>query len=320
MICPAPPRSRLGNRVTALRWSRLLRALGHRVEIAGAYAGQPCDVMVALHAQRSHAALRDYRRRHPAAPLVVALTGTDLYRDLPGSAEAQESLRLASRLVALHDLAARALPAEVQGRLRVIHQSAVPLPARPTHPLRRFDLCVVAHLRGEKDPLRAAEAARLLPGSSRIRVLHAGGALDEAMGARAREEAATNPRYRWLGDLPHARVRRLMARSRALVLSSRMEGGANVISEAAAGGLPVLASEIPGTVGLLGEGYAGYFAVGDAAALARLMARIEAEPAFLAALAGQIGRVAPRFTPERERESWRRLLEELVPSGTARGR
>ena len=56
-----------------------------------------------------------------------------------------------------------------------------------------------------------------------------------------------------------------------MVISSLSEGGANVISEAAVAGVPVLASRIDGNVGLLGADYPGYFPVGDTEALARLL-------------------------------------------------
>jgi glycosyltransferase involved in cell wall biosynthesis len=122
---------------------------------------------------------------------------------------------------------------------------------------------------------------------------------------------AANPRYRWLGELPHWQARRLMARSRLMVLSSRMEGGANVVGEAATAGVPILASAIPGTRGLLGPDYAGYFPVGDAQALAGLLRRAETDPAFLRALERGVAEAAPRFAPARERAAWRRLLAEL---------
>ncbi|MFW5910075.1 MAG: TIGR04348 family glycosyltransferase, partial [Thiohalospira sp.] len=80
MITPAAPGSRSGNRATAERWARFLRAGGHRVDIATDYEAEPADAMVALHAWRSAGAAARFRDRHPARPLVVALTGTDLYR------------------------------------------------------------------------------------------------------------------------------------------------------------------------------------------------------------------------------------------------
>ena len=53
IICPAPPGSLYGNRVTAMRWARLLKELGHRVVIAADYLNERCDLLIALHARRS---------------------------------------------------------------------------------------------------------------------------------------------------------------------------------------------------------------------------------------------------------------------------
>ena len=111
---------------------------------------------------------------------------------------------------------------------------------------------------------------RELPG---VRLLHIGAALDPALGDLARATAAATPAYRWLGALPHMATRRRLRHCHAMVIASRMEGGANVIIEAVTSGVPVLASHIEGNVGMLGADYAGYFPPGDAAALARLVDR-----------------------------------------------
>ena len=117
----------------------------------------------------------------------------------------------------------------------------------------------MSHLRDVKDPLLAANAARLLPDRSRVRVVHAGRALSSDWEQAAREEERKNPRYEWLGDLPHEEAMYLLSGSRYLVLSSLMEGGASVIAEAVACGIPVLCSKIPGNIGMLGADYWGYF-------------------------------------------------------------
>lgn len=90
-----------------------------------------------------------------------------------------------------------------------------------------------------------------------------------------------------------------------------MEGGANSVSEAIAAGVPVVASRVPGNLGLLGENYPGYFPAGDAEALARLLFRAETDEQFLAQLklAGQ--NLAGKFLPEQELGAWRKLLAEL---------
>ena len=314
LITPVPKQSRAGNQVTARRWARLLRDLGHVVQVARDYRNEPVDLMIALHAWRSAASIERFRARHLDAPLVVALTGTDIYRyAVSDAATTLRSLDLADALVGLHDLVGEAIPREHRRKLVIIHQSATALPRRP--PLQRvFDVLVIGHLREEKDPLRAAAAARLLPANSRVRIVHFGGAYDRQWAERARREMAQNPRYCWRGDVPAHAVRRALARARLMVLSSIMEGGANVVSEAAVAGVPVLASAIPGSIGLLGRDYPGYFPVGDTAALARLMRRAEDEPTFHAALERQRAKRAPLFAPEREKEAWRGLLARLAPA------
>jgi glycosyltransferase involved in cell wall biosynthesis len=176
-------------------------------------------------------------------------------------------------------------------------------------------VCVIGHLRPVKDPFRAALAARRLPSASRVRILHLGGVMEESMAVRARAEMKGNPRYRWLGEQPRARVQQILARSALCVLSSRLEGGANVLSEAIVAGTPVLASRIPGSVGILGEKYAGYFDVGDTRGLARLLERCENDPAFLARLKSDCMKLRPLFDPARERASWRKLIVECRRQG-----
>jgi glycosyltransferase involved in cell wall biosynthesis len=132
---------------------------------------------------------------------------------------------------------------------------------------------------------------------------------------------ARDPRYRWLGEVPRWRARWILEHSHALVLSSRMEGGANVVSEAIAAGVPVLASDIPGNVGLLGRRYPGYYPVGDTAALASLMSRAGSDPGFYRTLVRWCADLRPLVDPARERRSWSTLLRELaLPPGEVRSR
>ena len=311
LACPVPPRSLRGNRVTAARWARLLRRLGHQVTVGRAWSGKPCDLMIALHARKSFAAIAAFRQAQPRAPLVVCLTGTDVYHDLPHSSQAQQSLDWADRLVLLQAEALKELRPSWRAKARVIHQS-LPAPAHRLVPTKRsFQICLLAHLRKEKDPLRAGLALRFLPADSRIRVVHAGRAMTPAWAARARRLMSREGRYRWLGELPRGRAQRLLARSHALVVSSRLEGGANVVSEAIVLGVPVLASKIPGNIGLLGSAYAGYYALGDELALARLMRRAETDPAFYRALQKKLKRKQSLFRPNVEARAWASLLKEL---------
>ncbi len=322
IITPAPPGSRKGNRVTARRWGRLLRELGHRVRLAERYDGQRCDLLVALHAGKSADSAARFRAEHPRRPLVVALTGTDLYDDIRTNPAAQRSLELADRLIVLQPLAPEELPPPLRPKARIIYQSvpAFNRSARPRRPsalgaerpqTSGFDVCVMGHLRPVKDPFRTALAARLLPADSRVRVIHVGGALTPEMETQAHNEERTNPRYRWLGEVPRRKALRILARCRLLSLTSRLEGGANVVSEAVTVGVPVVSSRIAGSVGLLGEAYPGYFPVGDTAALGDLLRRAETDAAFLDDLTRRCRALRPLFEPAEERRRWRELLAEL---------
>lgn len=311
MVTPWGPRTRSGNGTTAARWARFLRGLGHRVVVGEAWSGGREDLMIALHARRSHPSIERFASSRPGLPLVVALTGTDLYRDVRFDEDARASLGLATRLILLQDRGLDELEPHHRAKARVIYQSAEPIRSR--HPARSFfGACVIGNLRDEKDPFRAALAARLLPPSSHLRVTHAGGAHAEGFAARARSFQAEIPRYRWIGEVPRWRARRLLGGSRLLVQSSFIEGGANAISEALAAGAPVLASRIPGNVGMLGEGYPGYFPPGDEEALARLFGRAETDAGFYSLLRERCATRSFLVEPERERSALAKLVGELV--------
>jgi len=315
IVSPVPRDSTLGNATTARRWERIFVELGHTVAMHESFEGEECDVLVALHARRSHGSVVAFAEACPGKPLIVALTGTDLYQDLPDDAQARESLRLATALVLLQEHGRGFLPAEERDKAVAILQSAVP-PARvPRKSAEAFDVCVLAHLREVKDPLLAARAARLLPQESRVRILHAGQAIEEDQAQLARSEMETNPRYHWLGELDPEAAKERLAGSRALVLTSRMEGGANVISEAVVCDVAVLSTRISGSLGMLGEDYPGWFEVGDAQALADLLLRVETESGFVDQLLEAAQPLRARLDPDAERQAWRDLLGQVQPRG-----
>jgi len=312
LILVPPKRSaRSGNGVTASRWAGIFRDLGHHAVIADQFSGQRCDLVVALHARRSAANLVAVRAAAPKPSIVLILTGTDLYQDLPRSQVATRSLKLADRLVVLQDCAGAVVPAKFRSKLRTIYQSASPLAKRLPPLVRSFEITVSGHLRTVKDPFRAELASRRLPPESRIRVTHIGAAMSEGMRVLATTAAESNPRYCWMGELPGTRSRQLVARSQALVVSSKLEGGANVISEAVDAGVPVLASYISGNAGMLGSDYDGYFEVGHTHQLSQLMSRLEADPKFHQHLRRQCRNRSRLFKPSREVAALKSLLVEL---------
>ncbi|EPC02101.1 hypothetical protein L861_04920 [Litchfieldella anticariensis FP35 = DSM 16096] len=318
LITPAGRGSRAGNRATATRWAGLLRELGCRVQLVAPdedfrqphQANSPPDLVIALHAWRSHAAILASRQVLPQCPLIVVLTGTDVYRfQHSHPAVFLDSLEQASALIGLHTAIADDIPSRFHTQLHTVLQSALPLPPGAPRPGRRhFNILVAGHLREEKDSLRTALAVRDLPSDSRLRVVQLGRAYSVEWANAAHEEMACNPRYQWNGDQPHWRVRQWMARARLMVISSRMEGGANVVSEACVAGLPVIASDISGNRGLLGDDYPGYFPVADTEALRRRLLRAERDPAFVAALRERVVARATAFRPEAERDALARVI------------
>src|SRR6266478_1653929 len=123
IVTPAPPDSRHGNRITALRWATILRRLGNHVSISQTYDGRPFDLLVALHARKSHSSIINFRQQRLVAPIIVALTGTDLYRDIRVNHLARESLDIATRIVVLQPKAVKELRPSWQKKTRVIYQS-----------------------------------------------------------------------------------------------------------------------------------------------------------------------------------------------------
>ncbi|HZQ60017.1 MAG TPA: glycosyltransferase, partial [Casimicrobiaceae bacterium] len=208
-----------------------------------------------------------------------------------------------------------ALDARHRAKARVIFQSAPAL--APGHPRRTtFDVIFVGHMRAEKDPLTPMRALQRLPASSRLRLVQVGDALEAKYAQAARELEAMSSRYQWLRALPHAATRQRIRHSRALLISSVMEGGANVVVEAVTCGVPVIASRISGNIGMLGKDYEAYFTAGDDRELARLLERISVDSAFLARLRMQCAARAPLFEPARERSEVDRLVDDALRAAT----
>jgi putative glycosyltransferase (TIGR04348 family) len=310
IVTPALAQANNGNWQTAHRWAALLRP-AYRVDLAEHWHGGDEALLIALHARRSAESIVAWRAVHHARPIVLVLTGTDLYRDIHQDAAARRSLELADALVVLNEFGAQALPEPLRAKAHVVLQSCsarAPLP-RPARHLRGL---MVGHLRDEKDPRCYWRAARRLAGRPDIRLDHIGAALDPALGEEAAALAAAQPGFRWLGGLPHAAARRRIQAAHVLVHASRMEGGAHVVIEAIRSGTPVLASRIPGNLGLLGTGYEGVFEPGDDAALAALLARARDDADMLPRLTAQLDARAALFAPEAERATLHRIVGALL--------
>jgi glycosyltransferase involved in cell wall biosynthesis len=145
-----------------------------------------------------------------------------------------------------------------------------------------------------------------------MEVVQIGNSLDEWFGKEAEAWAAREPRFRPLGGLSHRQALGWMAKSHILVVSSAMEGGANVIAEAARIGTPVIASRMPGNIGMLGERYPGYYPVADDAALAELIGRAAKDAKFYRRLKRALAARRKLFAPAAERAALMRVVREAL--------
>jgi len=203
LVTPNLPEARSGNFITAARYRRILERLGHRVTLTTSYKGEACDGLIALHARRSHPSIRRFAEQSPERPLAVVLTGAALCRHIQSDPEAKGWPELSSRLLVRQRMGVPELPGQYRAKTLVIYQSVIGCHPKGRPPSRFFRVAVVGHLRPEKDPLRTAFAARQLPRDSRIHVQHAGSALEAEWREAAAREQRDNPRYEWLGVLPH---------------------------------------------------------------------------------------------------------------------
>ena len=292
----------------------------YEVTVAQAFAGQESDLLIALHARRSAAAIVGFQARNPVSPVILTLTGTDLYKDIPNrDADALASLRFASHWIVLQEDAPRFLselnvellpPGEFRD-IQVVFQSAPAMPPA-LNPSGILNVAFVGHLRDEKDPRTLFEAIRLLDKSLPIAVNAVGNGLDNALAAEASQLAADDARFAWLGGLSHEKTRELIRQADLLVVPSRMEGGANVIAEALTAGTPVAASSVSGNIGMLGRDWPAYFPVGNAQVLADLLRACLTEEHFLTHLNAAALARAPIFTPEAERTALRAVVADAL--------
>ena len=310
IVTPALADARNGNWQTAKRWARML-APDYRVDLTDRWTGADAALLIALHARKSADSIRRWSDAMPGRPILVVLTGTDLYRDIHVDASAQQSLRLASALVVLQERGVDELPPQFRDKADVCYQSTPKQQALPKTS-RHLRALMVGHLRAEKDPQTYFAAAQALAGRRDIFLDHVGAALDDGWAGKIRAVVASCPNYRWLGALTHSATLGRIRRAHVLVHPSRLEGGAHVVMEAVRSGTPVLASRIPGNVGLLGNDYEGYFEAGDAAALTALLTRCRDDAAMLPRLSGMCSARSHLFEPDRERATLLGMIRRLT--------
>lgn len=311
IVTPAPPGTLHGNRITALRWHRFLSYLNYQSTVTEKWSGKLCDVLIALHGLRSYESIQRFKKVHPHHPVILIMTGTDIYRDLKNSTKVIKSMEMADAIVVLQPDAIRSLPKKFHPKVQVIYQSVKSI-AKKNPPKRHFLASIIGHLRAEKDPFCAAQSLPLLPSDSRLQIVQLGKAMSPKFKKMAISIEKNVMRYRWLGQLSHSKTLQWLSRSHVMIISSIMEGGAHVVSEAIAIGIPVIASNIPGNRGLLGNDYPAYYPAGDKVALSKLLNKAEANPAFYQKLCKAIALRQKITKPELEQKSIQKLIKNLV--------
>jgi len=341
LVTPVPSDTRNGNWQTAHRWASMLSP-NYNVTLTAqwpdgatspdsqksgldhsASAQRPAPLaMLALHAFKSSGSIEAWSCMFPSRPLIVVLTGTDLYRDIERQPKAQASLEQADYLVVLQEQGLKALPRTLQSKARVVFQSCSQYKTlvKSTTFLKAV---MVGHLRDEKWPQTLFEAAHLLSSKDHIYIDHIGQALDSTLEQQALSTALSCPHYRWLGGLSHKTTRQRIQHGHLLIHTSRMEGGAHAVMEAVRSGTPVLASRIDGNLGMLGSDYFGYFEPGNAKALTSMLRRCREDQikmhdgqthqrGILHQLSVQCSERSVLFEPEVEKAALLALISEAI--------
>jgi putative glycosyltransferase (TIGR04348 family) len=330
IVSPALADSNNGNWQTARRWQQFLSDQ-FNVRIVKHWEESPATAndaaMIALHARRSAESITAWAQNRgtdaQGSPgLILALTGTDLYRDIESDETAKKSLELAQHLIVLQEKGVEKLSEDLQAKTTVIFQSTTTRKTL-TKAKRRLKVVMVGHLRDEKMPQTLMEAAVLLRGYGDIFIDHIGGPLDPELAQAAEETMQACPNYRWLGNQPHGATRTRIQRAHVLVHASKMEGGAHVIMEAVCSGTPVVASYIDGNIGMLGAGYPGYFPLGNSHALANVLTQLQEDivnpkplppgkSSLYTKLKNQCAERAKLFAPENEQNHLIRLVQRAI--------
>ncbi len=309
---PFPQETGQGNSVTAERMQLIMRSAGIGAHIETVtYQGGDAKCLVALNAWRSAGVVAEFDRRHNDRQIVVLVTGSDINHPEMGdeNSDTRVTMERADALVTLHDADLKALPENLQHKSICIYPSvSLPTGIKHREPLEdRMDVVMAGNIRAVKNPQLAVEVGALLPSDSPIFINSYGDASDQ-LATEMTHASAEVKHFNWCGKLDHATLIEKMVRAQLLLNTSTIEGGANAICEAVTMGLPVIASDIRGNVGMLGEDYLGLFPNGDAQAAVGLLQRCVTELSFYQELKKQVAQRAPLFDFATESSAWLDLI------------
>ena len=312
IVYPETENAVTGNLCSARQYKDILTDLGHDVILSEKFEGQRAELLIAINAQNKNRDIVQFAESYPDSKIVVILSGTDIYPE--PSESSFHSMQLAHSIIALQNKGVKQVPDKMKEKVHVIIQSVVnDGPCSGIESDRKgFDVALVSNLRQVKDPFLAAEAVKMMPQESNLRILHAGFVLDSGFDEVARRESIENKRYQWLGGLDPFETRKLISSCNLLIITSKHEGAGRVVGEAIVSGVPIISTCVDGVTGVLGDDYEGLFPVGDASALAALLQRAEMEEGFLDDLTKICMSKAFNFAPSVEKDSWDKLLVKLL--------
>jgi glycosyltransferase involved in cell wall biosynthesis len=117
----------------------------------------------------------------------------------------------------------------------------------------------------------------------------------------------------FVGAVPHADVKTHLERARMLVLPSRHEGQPNIVMEAMAFGVPVIATRVGGVPDLISHGHNGWLVEpGDPASVARAIQRLSSDPALRGRLAANALREIRRYAWPDVMNGCEQMLQEVA--------
>ncbi len=269
-----------GNYVTSKRYAYHLQNLGYRVFVYNGFEekvnveGVRCAFV--LHAEKGSHVIKELAAKN--VPVVLVLTGTDLYRDIISTKNSKKercfrSIQLASAIVVLHENAVSDLLKVVsfpRERIFVVLQSVVDFKKRTFlfKKKNHYKILLLSNIRKEKGIIVAIsgflEFQKNIDARTKFTLDHIGGVLDQGYFKKITNLLEGVKSVSFLGSIEKDKLQTMLASYDLLLHSSFIEGGSLVIQEAQNAGLPIIASDISCHAALLGSAYVGLHSVGSA--------------------------------------------------------
>ncbi len=314
-----------GNYVTAKRYAYHLQNLGHRVFICNGFEGkvnvEGLRCAFVLHAEKGFHVIKELAAKN--VPVVLVLTGTDLYRDIISTKNSKKehclkSIQLASAIVVLHENAVSDLLKVVsfpRERIFVVLQSVVDFKKRSFFFKKKnhYKILLLSNIRKEKGIIIAIsgflEFQKNNDARYKFTLDHIGGVLDQGYFKKIINLLEGVKNVSFLGSIEKEKLQMILAGYDLLLHSSLIEGGSLVIQEAQNAGLPIIASDISCHTALLGSEYVGLHSAGSSKDVSEKLQTFFFDELCRNEMEKQLSSCpAARSTIRREQEELRKVL------------